>query len=164
MSEAISGWSLDIIIIRPVIANININSLSLSNVLALALLCLTLASQGLEFLALLTQLYVCVLNLNLHFVGKTAQPYTIGYSASKFALDGFFSGLRQELSMRGIDVSITLCIIGLVGKLEQKHWNVIIYLSTIRPLYINEIPIVQTRSSKFLGSLLMNTWLGGTMW
>lgn len=46
--------------------------------------------------------------------GKTAQPYTIGYSASKFALDGFFSGLRQELSMRGIDVSITLCIIGLV--------------------------------------------------
>lgn len=47
--------------------------------------------------------------------GRVAQPYSISYSASKFALDGFFSGLRQELNIRGINVSITLCIIGLVG-------------------------------------------------
>ncbi|GAB1600998.1 hydroxysteroid 11-beta-dehydrogenase 1-like protein [Argonauta hians] len=47
--------------------------------------------------------------------GKVAQPYLSGYSATKFALDGFFSGLRMELELRKCDVSITLCVIGLIG-------------------------------------------------
>lgn len=47
--------------------------------------------------------------------GKIAQPFVAIYSASKFALDGFFSGLRQELAMRNCDISITLCILGLIG-------------------------------------------------
>lgn len=46
--------------------------------------------------------------------GKIAQPFVAIYSASKFALDGFFSGLRQELKMRNCDISITLCILGLI--------------------------------------------------
>ena len=50
------------------------------------------------------------------FIGKIAQPFVAIYSASKFALDGFFSGLRQELAMRNCDISITLCILGLIGK------------------------------------------------
>lgn len=47
--------------------------------------------------------------------GKFAQPYVSAYSATKFALDGFFSGLRLELELKKSDVSITLCVIGLVG-------------------------------------------------
>lgn len=47
--------------------------------------------------------------------GKLAQPFTAVYSASKFALDGFFSGLRQEFLMKRCNISITLCIIGFVG-------------------------------------------------
>ena len=43
-------------------------------------------------------------------------PYLIAYSASKFALDGFFGGLREELMMQNRPVSVTMCIIGLIGK------------------------------------------------
>ncbi|XP_067872261.1 hydroxysteroid 11-beta-dehydrogenase 1-like protein isoform X2 [Heterodontus francisci] len=46
--------------------------------------------------------------------GKIAIPYAASYSASKFALDGFFSSLRHELTMQGRDVSVTLCIIGMI--------------------------------------------------
>ncbi|KAJ8313424.1 hypothetical protein KUTeg_009052 [Tegillarca granosa] len=38
--------------------------------------------------------------------GKLAQPFTAVYSASKFALDGFFSGLRQEFLMKRTENSI----------------------------------------------------------
>ena len=43
-------------------------------------------------------------------------PYLIAYSASKFALDGFFGGLREELMMQNRPVSVTMCIIGLIGE------------------------------------------------
>ncbi|XP_069818453.1 hydroxysteroid 11-beta-dehydrogenase 1-like protein isoform X2 [Dendropsophus ebraccatus] len=46
--------------------------------------------------------------------GKISTPYTTSYSATKFALDGFFGSLRHELAMQGIPVSITLCILGLI--------------------------------------------------
>ena len=49
------------------------------------------------------------------FVGKIGQPFTTTYSATKFALDGFFGSLRQEFRLKGCDVSITMCVIGLVG-------------------------------------------------
>ena len=50
------------------------------------------------------------------FTGRIPQPYLIAYSASKFALDGFFGGLREELTMKGSDVSVTICIIGFIGE------------------------------------------------
>jgi len=53
----------------------------------------------------------------LCFSGKIAQPYLAPYSSSKFALDGFFSVLRQELVIDEIDVSVTICYIGLTGQL-----------------------------------------------
>ncbi|XP_067824732.1 LOW QUALITY PROTEIN: hydroxysteroid 11-beta-dehydrogenase 1-like protein [Heptranchias perlo] len=46
--------------------------------------------------------------------GKIATPYLASYAASKFALDGFFSSLRRELAMQERNVSITLCILGLI--------------------------------------------------
>lgn len=49
------------------------------------------------------------------FAGKASPPFSISYAASKFALAGFFNGLRQELTMKGSNISITLCIIGFIG-------------------------------------------------
>uniref|UniRef100_A0A8D0GHW1 11-beta-hydroxysteroid dehydrogenase 1 n=1 Tax=Sphenodon punctatus TaxID=8508 RepID=A0A8D0GHW1_SPHPU len=46
--------------------------------------------------------------------GKVGFPFVAPYSATKFALDGFFSSLRQEFVMQNINVSITLCILGLI--------------------------------------------------
>ncbi|NXI54544.1 DHI1L protein, partial [Chloroceryle aenea] len=46
--------------------------------------------------------------------GKIPTPFTTSYSATKFALDGFFSSLRHELGMQKRNVSITLCILGVV--------------------------------------------------
>uniref|UniRef100_A0A452GP97 11-beta-hydroxysteroid dehydrogenase 1 n=1 Tax=Gopherus agassizii TaxID=38772 RepID=A0A452GP97_9SAUR len=46
--------------------------------------------------------------------GKAGFPFTAPYSATKFALDGFFSSLRQELIIQKVDVSITLCILGFI--------------------------------------------------
>ena len=48
----------------------------------------------------------------LLYAGKIAMPFASGYSATKFALDGFFSGLRQEFEIQRMDVSVTLFIIG----------------------------------------------------
>ncbi|XP_055465125.1 11-beta-hydroxysteroid dehydrogenase 1 [Psammomys obesus] len=46
--------------------------------------------------------------------GKIALPMIASYSASKFALDGFFSTIRQEYLMTKVNVSITLCVLGLI--------------------------------------------------
>ncbi|XP_075759214.1 hydroxysteroid 11-beta-dehydrogenase 1-like protein isoform X2 [Pelodiscus sinensis] len=47
--------------------------------------------------------------------GKVSTPFTTSYSATKFALDGFFGSLRHELAMQKQDVCITLCILGLIN-------------------------------------------------
>ncbi|KGL73826.1 Hydroxysteroid 11-beta-dehydrogenase 1-like [Tinamus guttatus] len=46
--------------------------------------------------------------------GKIPTPFTTSYSATKFALDGFFGSLRHELVMQKKNIFITLCILGLV--------------------------------------------------
>ncbi|KAM6165187.1 11-beta-hydroxysteroid dehydrogenase 1 [Erethizon dorsatum] len=46
--------------------------------------------------------------------GKIPYPLVAPYSASKFALDGFFSSIRNEFLIRKVNVSITLCILGLI--------------------------------------------------
>uniref|UniRef100_A0A250XXT7 11-beta-hydroxysteroid dehydrogenase 1 n=1 Tax=Castor canadensis TaxID=51338 RepID=A0A250XXT7_CASCN len=47
--------------------------------------------------------------------GKIAHPLIAPYSASKFALDGFFSSIRKEYSIAKVNVSITLCVLGLIN-------------------------------------------------
>ncbi|XP_062451002.1 11-beta-hydroxysteroid dehydrogenase 1-like [Rhea pennata] len=47
--------------------------------------------------------------------GKVGFPFTVPYSATKFALDGFFSSLRQEFSIQSVNVSITLCVLGFIN-------------------------------------------------
>ncbi|XP_006031368.1 corticosteroid 11-beta-dehydrogenase isozyme 1 isoform X1 [Alligator sinensis] len=47
--------------------------------------------------------------------GKVGFPFTVPYSATKFALDGFFSSLRQEFALQNTNISITLCILGFIN-------------------------------------------------
>ncbi|XP_028905705.1 hydroxysteroid 11-beta-dehydrogenase 1-like protein [Ornithorhynchus anatinus] len=47
-------------------------------------------------------------------LGRIPTPFSTSYTACKFALDGFFGSLRHELALRKADVSITVCILGLV--------------------------------------------------
>ncbi|KFO76797.1 Corticosteroid 11-beta-dehydrogenase isozyme 1, partial [Cuculus canorus] len=47
--------------------------------------------------------------------GKVGSPFTAPYSATKFALDGFYSSLRHEFIMEKVNVSITLCILGYIN-------------------------------------------------
>ncbi|NXE92787.1 DHI1 dehydrogenase, partial [Menura novaehollandiae] len=47
--------------------------------------------------------------------GKISSPFAAPYSATKFALDGFFSSLRQEFIVDKVNVSITLCILGYIN-------------------------------------------------
>ncbi|NWR86830.1 DHI1 dehydrogenase, partial [Furnarius figulus] len=47
--------------------------------------------------------------------GKTGSPFAASYSATKFALDGFFSSLRHEFVIEKVNVSITLCILGYIN-------------------------------------------------
>ncbi|XP_013385557.1 corticosteroid 11-beta-dehydrogenase isozyme 1-like [Lingula anatina] len=44
--------------------------------------------------------------------GVTATPYTAVYTATKYALQGFFGVLRQELALYNSGVSVTLCMVG----------------------------------------------------
>ncbi|KAM9185059.1 11-beta-hydroxysteroid dehydrogenase 1-like [Mergus octosetaceus] len=46
--------------------------------------------------------------------GKAGGPFVAPYSATKFALDGFFSSLRHEFIIDNVNVSITLCILGFI--------------------------------------------------
>ncbi|NWI68515.1 DHI1L protein, partial [Todus mexicanus] len=46
--------------------------------------------------------------------GKIPTPFITAYSATKFALQGFFGSLRHELIMQRRDVSVTLCVLGLI--------------------------------------------------
>ncbi|CAD5125142.1 DgyrCDS13385 [Dimorphilus gyrociliatus] len=47
--------------------------------------------------------------------GKIGQPYLAAYSASKFALNGFFQALGAELKLKEAKATITNCIIGLIN-------------------------------------------------
>lgn len=68
--------------------------------------------------------------------GKVAQPFSGVYSSTKFALDGFFGSLRQEFALRNCDVSVTLCVIGLVGTEsalnELRNFGQYFLLNTIK--------------------------------
>ncbi|GAA6096768.1 hydroxysteroid 11-beta-dehydrogenase 1-like protein [Tachysurus ichikawai] len=46
--------------------------------------------------------------------GKMCLPYALPYSATKFALNGFFGSLQHELYMKQSNVSVTVCTLGLI--------------------------------------------------
>ncbi|XP_061744766.1 hydroxysteroid 11-beta-dehydrogenase 1-like protein [Nerophis ophidion] len=47
-------------------------------------------------------------------LGKMASPFVAPYISTKFALNGFFEGLRHELALKNSNVSISICTLGLI--------------------------------------------------
>ncbi|XP_077164901.1 hydroxysteroid 11-beta-dehydrogenase 1-like protein A [Paroedura picta] len=46
--------------------------------------------------------------------GRIGSPFITAYSAAKFALEGFFSGLRNEMRLRKINLAITVAVLGYI--------------------------------------------------
>ncbi|XP_061833881.1 hydroxysteroid 11-beta-dehydrogenase 1-like protein [Nerophis lumbriciformis] len=47
-------------------------------------------------------------------LGKMASPFVAPYTSTKFALNGFFGGLRHELALKNSNVSVSICTLGLI--------------------------------------------------
>lgn len=47
-------------------------------------------------------------------LAKMTSPFTLPYSSTKFALNGFFGSLNHELAMKKSNVSISICTLGLI--------------------------------------------------
>ncbi|XP_072834282.1 hydroxysteroid 11-beta-dehydrogenase 1-like protein isoform X2 [Pogona vitticeps] len=90
-------WSGDVAHVRWLM---EVNFLSYVAITSAALPALTESKGGIIVLSSLT--------------GRIATPFTASYSATKFALEGFFGSLRHELAMQEKDVSVTVCILGLI--------------------------------------------------
>uniref|UniRef100_K7FZA0 Hydroxysteroid 11-beta dehydrogenase 1 like n=1 Tax=Pelodiscus sinensis TaxID=13735 RepID=K7FZA0_PELSI len=46
--------------------------------------------------------------------GRIGTPFTLSYSAAKFALEGFYSSLRRELHLQQINLSVTIAVLGYI--------------------------------------------------
>ncbi|XP_053491417.1 hydroxysteroid 11-beta-dehydrogenase 1-like protein [Ictalurus furcatus] len=47
-------------------------------------------------------------------LGKMCSPFALPYTATKFALNGFFGSLQHELAMKHSNVTVTICTLGLI--------------------------------------------------
>lgn len=47
-------------------------------------------------------------------LGKMSGPFTAPYSSTKFAVNGFFGSLQHELTMNNSNVSVSICILGII--------------------------------------------------
>ena len=47
--------------------------------------------------------------------GRMPCIFSIAYGSAKFALEGFFQGLRSELEFKGVNVSITIFPLATIG-------------------------------------------------
>ncbi|XP_069732280.1 11-beta-hydroxysteroid dehydrogenase 1-like isoform X2 [Phaenicophaeus curvirostris] len=79
--------------------------------------------------------------------GKVGFPFTVPYSATKFALDGFFSSLRQEFAMQKVNVSITLCILGFIDTGECRFIGLIISFPASHPTFPAPLPPLSSFTS-----------------
>lgn len=56
----------------------------------------------------------CTLPTAHWFAGKIQSPFVAPYTATKFALNGFFGSLFHELAMKRSNVSVSICTLGLI--------------------------------------------------
>ncbi|XP_062446092.1 hydroxysteroid 11-beta-dehydrogenase 1-like protein B [Rhea pennata] len=47
--------------------------------------------------------------------GRIGSPFTLAYSAAKFALEGFYSSLRRELRLQQTNLSVTIAVLGYIN-------------------------------------------------
>ncbi|XP_038057984.1 hydroxysteroid 11-beta-dehydrogenase 1-like protein [Patiria miniata] len=55
--------------------------------------------------------------------GKAGVPFVADYSASKFALHGFFDTLRQEYQMQNMGISVTIFVIGSIDTPNAREYS-----------------------------------------
>ena len=77
------------------------------------------------------------------------------YSASKFALDGFFNTLRFELKSEAQPVPITVCNLGVIGKFS------IWYLTC---LFVKMVPSIMNTDEHAMKLLLKKVYINSRMW
>eukprot|EP01084_Bolivina_argentea_P147443 257962_1 len=76
--------------------------------------------------------------------GRIPMPKTVVYASNKFALNGFFESWRKELIANSkSNVSITICIIGLIGTEKAKE-NLANVNLRIPKLFVQEFANVTT--------------------
>uniref|UniRef100_A0A452I3E3 Hydroxysteroid 11-beta dehydrogenase 1 like n=1 Tax=Gopherus agassizii TaxID=38772 RepID=A0A452I3E3_9SAUR len=66
--------------------------------------------------------------------GRIGAPFTLSYSAAKFALEGFYSSLRRELRLREISLSVTVAVLGYIDTAKVDCWF------TRLPHHLSSIP------------------------
>ncbi|XP_070618547.1 hydroxysteroid 11-beta-dehydrogenase 1-like protein A [Erythrolamprus reginae] len=86
--------------IEPVIKSMTVNFFSYAQ-LAISAMDLLLESKG---------NIVVVSSL----AGRVPSPFSVSYSAAKFAVEGFFTSLRTELRLRKMDLPITVAVLGYI--------------------------------------------------
>jgi len=84
-----------------------------------------------SFLCLCTNSSITLVLYVYLFIGRVSQTYLLPYSTTKFAIEGFFGGLRAELQSRGI--SLTMCYLGLVGM--NGYQNKLLFMITNKNAY-----------------------------
>lgn len=47
--------------------------------------------------------------------GRLTSPFTVPYTAAKFALEGFYGSLRNELRLRNVPLDITVAVLGFIN-------------------------------------------------
>lgn len=52
--------------------------------------------------------------MSVCFPGKMTTPFTGPYTATKFAVNGFFGTMQHELAMQRSNVSVTISTLGLI--------------------------------------------------
>ncbi|XP_067108991.1 hydroxysteroid 11-beta-dehydrogenase 1-like protein [Osmerus mordax] len=74
-------------------------------------------------------------------LGKMATPFMAPYSATKFALNGFFGTLQHELAMQRSNASLTISILGLIDtdsamEKVRGHTNMTAYPASDAALHL----------------------------
>ena len=88
-------------------------------------------------------------------VGKTSYRAMMSYVSMKFALDGFYSSLRELYEHDpNNDIKVTYNIIGPVGKLRARYFDKLSSCVTLfaRVVAFNNLSVVIVRSEKGIGT------------
>lgn len=89
-------------------------------------------------------------------LGKMTTPFMGPYTATKFALNGFFGTMQHELAMQGSNVSVTISILGLIdtdSALEKVrgHTSMTAYPASEAALHLVKAGATRQKESYYPG-------------
>lgn len=97
-----------------------------------------------------------VLHVAVDLLGKMTTPFMGPYTATKFALNGFFGTMQHELAMQGSNVSVTISILGLIdtdSALEKVrgHTSMTAYPASEAALHLVKAGATRQKESYYPG-------------